>query len=286
MTKDDAGVPRPVRLLCTYSGGLVSYAAAKRAIGQHGREGAVLLFADTRMEDEDLYRFLRESAEHLGVPLVTVADGRDPWQVFVDERFIGNSRVDPCSKKLKRELMDRWRAEHCDQASTVCVYGLDWSERHRIEGNAAKKGHRARQREQGWRAEYPMNERPYLTKDEIIADLRSVGIEPPRLYAMGYPHNNCGGWCCKMGHAQARHLLRTLPDRYRWHEGREADAMAAIGPTARPFLRTRVGGVTRGVTMREFRELCESLPLLDGIAEEDGWGCGGGCAVDDEEEGT
>ncbi|QDV35479.1 hypothetical protein [Tautonia plasticadhaerens] len=57
--------------------------------------------------------------------------------------------------------------------------------------------------------------------------------------------------------------------------------MAAIGPTARPFLRDRRDGKTVGVTMREFREQCEAFPLLDDQdGEEVGWGCGGGCAID------
>lgn len=323
----DTGNGNPVRLLCTYSGGLVSYAAAKRAIERHGREGTVLLFADTIIEDNDLYRFLIETAAHLtgvedrdavaelagrasrlpepasgrmaerkqllrelradaadAIPsLAWIADGRTPWEVFVDERFVGNSRIDPCSKKLKRELMDRWRADHCDPATTVCVYGLDWTERHRIEGRCGRKGHRARQAEAGWAASYPMDERPYLIRGDIVAGLAAVGIAPPRLYDMGFTHNNCAGLCVKGGMGQARHLLRVNPAYYRWSEGQERWAMAEIGPTARPFLRDRSGGETMGVTMAEFRRRCESLPLLDGLEDDDIGGCG--CAIDDEEEG-
>jgi hypothetical protein len=260
-----------------YSGGLCSWAAARRIVARHGAEGVVGLFADTMMEDEDLYRFLEESSAHLGIELVRIADGRDPWEVFEAERFIGNSRIDPCSKILKRKIMERWRDEHCSPSETTLVFGLDWSERGRIEGLGDKPGHRARMFAAGWNSSYPMDERPYMTKAEMLVDLEADGIRPPRLYRLGFPHNNCGGFCVKMGLAQARHLLETMPDRYRWHEARERAAMAAIGPTARPFLRLRSGGRTRGITMARFRELVERQPML---AMDDGWGCGGGCAID------
>jgi hypothetical protein len=38
--------------------------------------------------------------------LVWIADGRHPWEVYRDEKFIGNSLVDPCSRILKREIND------------------------------------------------------------------------------------------------------------------------------------------------------------------------------------
>lgn len=252
-----------------FSAGAGSWAAAMRSIERHGRDGVELLFADTKIEDPDSYRFLDDTERQLGVPLHRIADGRDPWEVFVDERFIGNTRVDPCSKILKRRLMEKW----CDGKNVVRVYGLDWSERGRIEK------HRDRMAASGFACEYPMDERPYMTKDEVLAWMRSEGIEPPRLYALGFGHNNCGGMCVKMGLGQARHLLFALPEVYRSHEAREADAMAKIGPTARPFLRDRRGGKTQGVTMREFRERLEREPSL--FQDHAVGGCGGGCAIDE-----
>lgn len=254
-----------------FSAGACSWAAAMRTIERHGKDDVELLFADTKIEDPDSYRFLDDAEKQLGVPLHRIADGRDIWEVFVDEKFIGNSRVDPCSKILKRKLMFDWCKSHAPDA--VWVYGLDWSERTRIER------HRARLLEQGIRSEYPMDDRPYITKDETLAWMESLGVKPPRLYGLGFNHNNCGGLCTKMGLGQARHLLFTLPDVYGYHERRESDAMAKIGPTAKPFLRYRSKGTTRGVTMREFREQLERQPML--FADYGVGGCGGGCAIDE-----
>ena len=48
--------------LVFYSGGLSSYFTAKRVAKSYGVENLKLLFTDTMIEDEDLYRFLEESA--------------------------------------------------------------------------------------------------------------------------------------------------------------------------------------------------------------------------------
>lgn len=46
-----------MRHLVMFSGGAGSYAAAKRVVAEHGPANTLLIFADTKMEDEDLYRF-------------------------------------------------------------------------------------------------------------------------------------------------------------------------------------------------------------------------------------
>jgi len=71
-----------------FSGGIGSWAAAQRVIAEHGTSDLVLLFADTRVEDVDLYRFLDDSAAQIGVPVTVVADGRTPFQLFRDQRFL------------------------------------------------------------------------------------------------------------------------------------------------------------------------------------------------------
>lgn len=100
-----------------YSTGAASAEVAWRVAEQHGPEDVVLLTADTRKEDPDNWRFAREVADRLDCEWVIVADGRTPMQVGRDERCVPNNRMAVCSKKLKRELLDRYRAEHFDPAA-------------------------------------------------------------------------------------------------------------------------------------------------------------------------
>jgi len=258
-----------------FSGGVGSWATAKRVVERHGTEGVVLLFADTKMEDEDLYRFIDEAAANLGVPLVKIADGRTPWELFFQGRVIGNGKVDPCSSKLKRDLMDKWRKAHCTPEETTIYIGIDWHEIHRL--------HNAQKRCAPWRYEAPMCEPPYLTKVEMLESLKAEGIEPPKLYKLGFPHNNCGGFCVKAGQGQFALLLRTMPERYRWHEEqeervRQEQIAHGVKPSTVLYHRRGVKGKGRiRVTMREFREQMERRDAVQPEISQ----CGGcGCALD------
>ena len=266
-----------MRAVVQFSGGVGSWAAAKRSVERFGQENVTLLFADTLIEDEDLYRFLDDAEANIGVPITRIADGRTPWQVFKDVRFIGNTRADPCSQILKRDLLRKWIEEHCDPDDTTVVLGIDWTEIHRFE--------RARPRWQPWELWAPMCDEPLIDKREVLAWLRSEGVEPPRLYAMGFPHNNCGGFCVKAGQAQFVLLLEEMPERYRWHEEQE-EAIREYLDKDVSIMKDRRDNETKPLTMRTFRQELEAVPVSVGAPEPENrlfdpndWG-GCGCALD------
>ncbi|GAB7048414.1 hypothetical protein JCM9534A_35400 [Catenuloplanes indicus JCM 9534] len=131
------GRPAPahaVRHVIQFSGGIGSWAAAMRVAAQHGTDNLVLLAADTKAEDPGLWRFVDDAAALLDVQPVIVADGRTPWQVFADQRFLGNSRIAPCSTFLKQRPCRAWLTTHADPADTILYVGIDWSKQHRTPG--------------------------------------------------------------------------------------------------------------------------------------------------------
>lgn len=238
-----------------YSGGIASWATARRVIERHGTAGLTLLFTDTMSEDEDLYRFLDETSERLGVPVTRIADGRDIWEVFRDTRMLGNTRADPCSRILKRELARKWIAEHAPDA--VLYFGIDWTEVHRLE--------RIRWAWAPWTVEAPMTEPPYRLRAEMIAELEGDGIAAPRLYRLGFEHNNCGGGCVKAGVSHFTNLLRVWPERYAEWEANEQSIRDHLGRDV-AILRDRTDGDTRPLTLAALRERVEagaSLPMFD-----------------------
>lgn len=258
-----------------YSGGIGSWAAARRVIEKHGADNVKLLFTDTRIEDQDLYRFLRESAASLGAELIEIADGRTPWELFFSIGYMGNTRADPCSKVLKRDIADRWLKEHYTPENCIVYVGIDWSEQHRFLGNDKGKAG-LQKRKLPWKYEAPLIEAPYLTKEDIIEALEQSGIAPPRLYKMGFPHNNCGGFCIKTGHAQFELLYRAFPDRFKHHEKMEQRFREMKGRDL-AILRDRRGGVTKPFPLSKLRERIEKQPDL--IDKFDFGGCG--CFIDD-----
>lgn len=258
-----------------YSGGAGSWAAAKRVAEQHGTDNLILYFTDTKTEDEDLYRFLHEGAANIGGELVIDADGRDIWQVFFDSRYLGNSRIDPCSRILKRERSRKW-VEQKFQPDEVTLYvGIDWTEIHRLA--AVKRNW------QPYAVHAPMCEPPYIDKPDVLQWLEQEGIEPPRLYEMGFSHNNCGGFCVKAGLGQFYRLYKQMPERYRYHEQKEQELREYLGKDV-SFLRQTRGGELKHITMREFREQIEAAEQHHTQLEIDLFDIGGcGCFVDIDE---
>ncbi len=235
-----------MRRIVAFSGGLSSFEVARRLVLEYGPEAVECVFTDTKTEDEDLYRFLRETIAYLGCPLVTLADGRDIWQVFEDVRFHGNSRVDPCSRILKREMFAKY-LEGADKSTTILYYGIGASEAHRFD--------RLVERWVGWHVEAPLIATG-TTKEQILVELDKIGIAPPRLYEMGFEHNNCGGFCVKTGQRQMEHLLKVMPERYAYHEAKQEALFKIIEPHG--FIRRTTNGGLAYLSLKQFRELVEA----------------------------
>lgn len=255
-----------MKYVVNYSGGVGSWAAARRVVDKYGKDNVILLFADTKMEDEDLYRFLDDSSSNLGLPIIRVADGRTPWEVFRDVKFLGNSRVDPCSRVLKRELLDKWIKENCDLNNTTLVFGIDWAESHRL-----KKIEKRLAPMKVWA---PMCDSPYLTKEEMLIMLRGYGIKQPRLYDMGFIHNNCGGFCIKAGQSHFKLLYEQMPERYLYHEQQERELRELLGKEV-TILKDQKGKKSTPVSLEEFRKRIDAKESIDPFD----WG-GCGCALD------
>jgi len=250
-----------------FSGGIGSWAAAKRVAEKHGTDDLALLFTDTLIEDADTYRFLREAAANVGGEFVEIAEGRTPWEVFRDVRFLANSRVDPCSRVLKRDFADRWLEANRDPSETVVYVGIDWTEMHRIE--------RLAERKKPWVYEAPMCDPPYLTKDEMHEWAEREGLRKQRLYTLGMPHANCGGGCVKMGIGGFARLYHADPCRFAEWEENEQRLRVQLGEVS--ILRDRAGGTTTPLTLRALRE------RLDAGGQVDLFDIGGcGCFVDDD----
>lgn len=260
-----------------FSGGLCSFWAAHRVIAQHGKDNVTLLFADTGMEDEDLYRFLDDAEHELGVPVTRLAEGRTPWELFVHKRTLGNSLRPMCSVILKREVLDAWRKANTTPETHTFYLGLDWTEEHRMTGVGGKPG--MVDVFKPWKVESPMMGEPIWDKCRMQKEWVALGYKLPRLYTMGFPHNNCGGFCVKAGHAHFAHLLKHMPERYAFHETMEEgvrERRRAAGEEVYSILNDRRGdGKKKDLSLKMLRERIEAGEDFD----RNDWG-GCGCSVE------
>jgi len=248
------------------SGGLTSDEALRRTIARHGLAATRAVFADTRIEDPDLYRFLDDTEQALGITITRLADGRTPFDVWHDARAITlrghGGGTAPCSKKLKREVIAAWLAKITEPYTLV--FGMEWSELDRMQRLEAHYAPTP-----VW---FPLAEAPYLDKCHIADARARDGIKVPDLYTEGFAHNNCGGGCVKAGQAHWAHLWRTRPATYARWEAEEERFRAFIGKDLSILNDRRGGGPRTPLTLAAFRERLERGDDYDA----DAWG-GCGC---------
>lgn len=222
-----------------FSGGMGSFLSAY-LLKIQGYANVSLYFNDTLTEDDDLYRFLIECQEFLGYPLVYDADGRDVFDVFIDRKFMGNTRVDPCSETLKRNRSAKWILT---TKPSYVVLGIDIWEEDRL--TKAKK-------RQPLFCSALIDAECFDSESLEQEALAISGIVRPQLYDMGFAHNNCGGFCVKAGLGHYKLLWEQDFERYLYFEKREQEVYEAI-PTAKPFLRKTINGKLNYLTLREYR---------------------------------
>jgi hypothetical protein len=236
-----------------FSGGLCSAWAAKRVVDRYGRSGVTLLFADTLIEDAELYEFNKQWSDYLGVPITRICEGLTPWELFRRKGIIANSRFPVCSILLKREPLDIWHRTHCLELNTVIYVGMDWEEGDRLAKMRVAKPQ--------WRIEAPMQWEPIWDKQRMVTEAEKVGIRIPRLYRLGFPHNNCGGRCVAAGISHFVHLNHVLPDKNLEWEREEIytqEVLKQRGIEGFTVLKDRRGGVKRPLSLRQLRERIES----------------------------
>jgi hypothetical protein len=264
-----------VKHLVQFSTGAGSAEVAFRVVQQHGAADTVLITADTRVEDPDNWRFAHEVVNRLShalhpVEWVILADGRTPMQAGRDARVVPNNRMAVCSRILKRDLIRSYMDKNYDPADSVVYLGFDWTEQHRFDKSVGPWA--------PWTISAPLMDPPYLTKSQVLDSFRERDIEPPRLYAGGFSHANCGGGCVRGGQAAWRRLLfYDKPTFLSWEIEENATRDMLAKDVA--ILRERSGpNAGQALPLTTFRERIELSPSL--FDEEDEGACG--CFMEEE----
>jgi hypothetical protein len=188
------------------SGGVTSAWCAGWALRTYPRDEVILLFHDTKEEDPDTYRALREYAAALGMPITERSDGRSVTQLFRDEGYLGNNQQTFCSRILKAEQCSAFIADLKARgvADVVKVIGYSAREPKRVQrmvGHCAAEGITVR---------FPVIEEG-VTKQQCADWCQCVlGVQPAAMYAWS-EHANCVG-CVKGGRAYWLSVAEHRPD--------------------------------------------------------------------------
>lgn len=239
-----------VMYISLFSGGISSFESTCRLLDEFPNETRIWFF-DTKIEDQDTYRFIKDCEVLFNMKIEIYSDGRNPWQVFRDERYIGNSRITPCNKLLKRRVLEnKLHEEEFDNERIILVFGISGDE-----------DYRGKRISEGWRrkniyTKFPLLENPIYYGQGYEEFERKYNLISPRLYKLGFKHNNCGGACVKAGIKQWIHLYDNFPNIYLWHEEQEKITRQLLQKDV-SILRDRNGGITKPLTLEALRRRIE-----------------------------
>lgn len=186
------------RIICQFSCGAASAVATKLTLAKSPE--ALIVNAFLANEHTDNRRFAADAEKWFGKPITILQDkkyGADVIQVFRRERYMMGPRGAPCSRALKRRVIDAWR-----HPSDVIVLGFTAEEADRYEDFV--------ERNPSLSVIAPLIDAG-LGKDDCKAMVQRAGIELPLMYRLGYDNANCIG-CVKGGEGYWRAIREDFPE--------------------------------------------------------------------------
>lgn len=271
-----------MRYIVSLSGGVSSAVAADRVIAVYGVSKVTLWFADTLIEDADLYRFLADCLKRWGNSraarwlmkrrklrpdgrtmtrkignFIYHTEGKTPEWIAREKRIIPNQKVAPCTYELKIKPFIEWLDKLRGQGTfTICLgYNVDETHRtkkrywwHRYNGKPRKPQGYARRFAHAHES-YPLLWQPEIWDGFTI--VRRWGIEIPKLYREGFSNNNCGGKCWRGGLRHWARLRVIRPKSYAHVQGFETMMQERHG-IKHTILRDQSGGAVTPMTLATF----------------------------------
>jgi hypothetical protein len=189
-----------IRIVCQFSCGAASAVATKLAIAQYGATHDVqIINAFLKEEHEDNRRFATDCEQWFGQTINVLRDekyGASIIQVFKRRQYMKGPYGAPCSKALKRDLLDSWK-----KPGDIMVLGFTMEEEWRLDDFRDRNPDRP--------VIGPLIDAG-LSKDDCKAMVSRAGIELPFMYRLGYDNANCIG-CVKGGEGYWRAIREDFP---------------------------------------------------------------------------
>lgn len=193
------------KVVVGFSGGITSAWCAEWALKNYPKDKVILLFHDTKEEDEDTYRFIKDMEKYFNHPIIEQSDGRSVTELFYDEGCLASNRRSFCSRILKLEQRKKYfhklKKEGVEEILLVFGFSKDeWQRVQRAHMGAIQDAYSVR---------FPIVE-VGLAKQKCVEWLVEKNICPPRMYIWS-GHANCLG-CVRGSQGYWEKVLENAPD--------------------------------------------------------------------------
>ena len=187
-----------------FSCGAASAVAAKKTIELYGGTCRIRVVNNpVAEEDADNRRFLADVEQWLGQPIELAVNSKYPAasarDVWASRKFMSGPTGAVCTVELKKRARQEWEAAN---AVDWHVLGFTADERVRHDRFALTERSNV----------LPVLIEAGLTKADCYRLLKDAGVQPPRIYAMGYPNANCIGCVKATSPTYWNHVRRAHPD--------------------------------------------------------------------------
>ena len=191
------------RIVCWFSCGVASAVATKLAIAENaGKLPIVVVRCIVREEHQDNDRFANECAQWFGQPIFNLINDKydgSIYEVFRSRKYISGIYGAPCTMLLKKEVRHKFERPTDRQVFGYCADEPDrWDSF--LDANNID-------------AVAPLIERGLEHKD-CLSIVQDAGIELPKMYRLGYKHNNCIGCVKATGQGYWNKIRDDFPDQF------------------------------------------------------------------------
>jgi len=193
------------KIIGWWSGGITSAVACKLSIDLYGKDNVRIIFIDTRNEDEDTYRFMRDCERWYDIKIETISSDKHKTiqDVWIRYKALNNAKGAVCSSELKRAVREKWEKNNTWRYQ---VFGFELDEYKRAKGLKLNHPHT--------KPIFPLMMYG-LSKKECIKVVQDAGIEVPRTYSWGYLNNNCmNTGCVQGGIGYWQKIQKEFPDKF------------------------------------------------------------------------
>ena len=198
-------------VIAWWSGGVTSAVTCKLCINWFGLENVRVVFIDTKNEDDDTYRFLKDCEKWYGLEIEIITSEKytsikEVWDKHLSLN-VANGAI--CSTMLKRRVREKFEKSN---PFSFQAFGFEITEINRAKS---------------MKMNYPKVKPIFpliaeiIDKNQAIKIVQDAGLQVPYMYTLGYNNNNCfKTGCVQGGIGYWQKIKREQPEKY--------DAMALV----------------------------------------------------------